>query len=99
MRKEKPTKVLVVDDNRPAAAALGRLLERDGFAVATAFDGDAALAVALTFYPDVVILDLDMPRKNGFEVARALRRSLYAKTLLVALSGFGRVEHKRMAMN
>lgn len=90
-------KVLVVDDNHTAALALGKLLEQDGYTVETAFDGETALAIAEEAHPDAIILDLNLPGKNGYEVVRTLRRDLYSTALFIALSGYGQQEHKRMA--
>src|SRR5690606_10638304 len=66
-------RVLVVDDNEDAAVMLGMVLERLGHEVRTAFDGAAALEVGADFGPDVVLMDLAMPRLSGFETARRLR--------------------------
>lgn len=66
-------RVLVVDDSPTAVRVTSELLEDNGFTVLTAADGDEALEVAQREIPDVVILDIILPRKNGFQVCRALR--------------------------
>lgn len=67
------TKVLVVDDD-PTLNELVRLnLERKGFAVYCAEDGEEALRLAYQIHPDVIILDIMMPRVDGYEVCRRLR--------------------------
>ncbi len=66
------TRVLVVDDNRDAATTLAFILEAAGYKVHTAFDGEAALAVAERFNPDACILDIQMPGVNGYDLARRL---------------------------
>ena len=80
--------VLVVDDCHHAADPLVLLLKRWGYQTAVDYDGPSALAVALARPPAVVLLDLDMPGMDGYEVARRLRgQPEAAKALLVALTG------------
>jgi DNA-binding response OmpR family regulator len=66
--------VLVVDDERHIVDLIRLYLERDGFAVLSAGDGEEALAMAARHDPDLVILDLMLPVRDGFEVCRELRR-------------------------
>jgi CheY-like chemotaxis protein len=66
--------VLVVDDNRDAADTLAMLLEAEGCDCRTAYSGEEALAAVEREAPDIVILDLFMPRMSGDQVARTLRR-------------------------
>jgi len=88
-------RVLVVDDVQASAESLSRLLEIEGHRVAVAGDGDAAISAAASFRPDVVVLDIGLPGKNGFEVAAELRASgLHDDALLVALSGYGGAEDR-----
>ncbi len=68
------TRVLIVDDNRAAAELLSELLAAHGFVTATAHDGFMALDVAPAFQPDVIVLDLGMPRFSGAEMAPMLRQ-------------------------
>jgi DNA-binding response OmpR family regulator len=68
-------RVLVVDDEPMVRDVLTRYLARDGFDVETASDGEAALAAFETATPDLVLLDLMLPRLDGFEVFRRLRES------------------------
>jgi signal transduction histidine kinase len=83
-------RVLVVDDNVDAASSLGRLLKLRSHVVHLAHDGPAALAAADEFRPDVVLLDLGLPRLNGYDVARRLREAdPENKLLLIAVSGYG----------
>jgi|1186.fasta_scaffold161293_2 PAS domain S-box-containing protein len=82
--------VLVVDDNVDAVAAFALLLRHLGHQVEEAHDGVTALAIARRMRPSVIFLDLNMPRMNGHEVARALRADpAFSRTLIVAVSGFG----------
>jgi len=83
-------RVLVADDNRDAADSLAMLLEIDGHEVRVAHGGRAALALAQTFRPEVVLLDIGMPDLSGYEVATQLRREPWAAGIhLVALTGWG----------
>jgi DNA-binding response OmpR family regulator len=66
-------RVLVVEDDDEIAQVLQRSLRLDGYEVRLAGDGEAALDAAGTFHPDLVILDLGLPRLDGMEVARRLR--------------------------
>jgi PAS domain S-box-containing protein len=89
-------KILVVDDNVDAAESLLTLLLLQGHQVESAHDGEMALATAETFRPDVVLLDLGMPRMDGFEVARRLRSTSEGRAAtLVALTGWGQDEDRR----
>ena len=82
--------VLVVDDNKDALWALGRLLERTGYAVFSAGDGLEALALADQVQPSAMLLDIDLPGMSGLDLARQVRsRAWGAGTLLVALTGHG----------
>jgi CheY-like chemotaxis protein len=74
-------KVLVVDDDPDLRESLACLLEGVGYDVAEAADGYAALGAALILQPDVVLLDVMMPRENGYRVARKLREAQAAGLL------------------
>lgn len=81
--------ILVVDDNVDSADALGELLSISGHRVATAYDGESAVEKAKGQRPDVVLLDLGLPRKDGFQVASELRDELGDDVCLVAVTGYG----------
>jgi len=72
---ERPPRVLVVEDDEAIAQVLQRSLRMEGYEVHVAADGVGALERAHSFLPDVVILDLGLPRLDGIEVARALREN------------------------
>jgi CheY-like chemotaxis protein len=92
-------RILVVDDNRDAAISLSILLSLVGHETATAFDGEEALITAMLFQPDVVLLDIGMPKLNGYEACRALRlvpRS--PRLVIIALTGWGQEDDRRRSM-
>ena len=89
-------KILVADDNRDAADSLAMVLRLQGYEVHTVTDGQEAVNAALTLRPDVVLLDIGMPRLNGHEVARRLRAEPWGRALhLIALTGWGQDEDRR----
>jgi len=93
-------RVLVVDDCIDTTDSLAVLLRARGCEVDVANDGESALAVAGLFRPDVVLLDLGMPRMNGYEVARRLRLMPSARgAVIVSVSGFGDRDHIRSALS
>jgi len=93
-------RILVVDDNRDAADTLGLLLEADGAEVRVVYDGRSALAMAESFMPSSVLLDIGMPVMDGYEVARRLRQDeRFANMRIVALTGWGQDADRRQTRN
>ena len=89
-------RILVVDDNRDAASSLAMMPELMGNEAKTAHDGLEALEVAPLFRPDLIFLDIGMPRLNGHETAKRIRELPWGKTVtLVALTGWGQDEDRR----
>jgi two-component system, chemotaxis family, CheB/CheR fusion protein len=90
-------RILVVDDNAAAAESLALVLQVAGHDVRTVADGPAALAIAATFVPQVVLLDVGLPNgMDGYEVARRLRTVPgLDSAFLVALTGYGQDEDRR----
>jgi len=88
-RAVSPQHVLIVDDNAAAAAGLERLLTHRGHHVRAVHDGLAALAAAGANTLDVVLLDIGLPDMDGYEVARALRRTAPTPLILIAITGYG----------
>jgi PAS domain S-box-containing protein len=82
-------RVLVADDNRDAADTLCRILSLYGYEVRAAYDGSAALEVCESFQPHAAVLDIGMPGRSGYDVARVLRERRGSGLRLVALSGWG----------
>jgi PAS domain S-box-containing protein len=92
-------RVLIVDDNRDSADSLSVMLRMRGSEVRAAYGGAAALSVAESFRPDVVLLDLSMPRVNGYDTCRAIRRQQWAKeVVIVAVTGWGQLDDRRRAL-
>jgi PAS domain S-box-containing protein len=90
-------RVLVAEDIPDAAEMLKMMLESMQHTVRVAADGVQAVSLAKDFKPHVALLDLGMPRMDGFEAARQIRHALGASVLLVAISGWGQDEDKRRA--
>ena len=90
-----PRRVLVVDDNQDSATMMGLLIEFAGHDVRLAHDGLAAVDVAAAFQPHVILLDIGLPRLNGYEAAQRIRQLDGLRPVLVALTGWGQAEDKR----
>jgi signal transduction histidine kinase/CheY-like chemotaxis protein len=83
-------RILVVEDERISAASLDRLLRLKGHETRTAYDGLEAVSVADAFRPDVVLLDIGLPKLNGYEVAQRIRQQPWGRGMvLIALTGWG----------
>lgn len=76
-------KVLIVEDDHDLASVLQRILRHEGYRVRSAADGEAGLRDALDSDPDLVILDVGLPKMNGYEVARMLRQRGFLAPLLM----------------
>ena len=66
-------RILIVDDEPNIVISLEYLMKKEGFEITVATDGEAALQKASEFVPDLILLDVMMPKKSGFEVCQALR--------------------------
>jgi PAS domain S-box-containing protein len=91
-------RVLVADDNKDAADSLQRILEHTGYEVRVAYDGAAAMEAGREFAPQAAILDIGMPRSNGYEVANDLRARYGKDITLIALTGWGQEGDRRRAL-
>jgi CheY-like chemotaxis protein len=89
-------KVLVVDDSVDSAKMLALMLRLGGHDARTAYDGESALATAISFVPEVAFLDLNLPGMSGYELARRLRpEPTLDRLILVAMTGFGDDEDRQ----
>jgi PAS domain S-box-containing protein len=85
-----PLRILVVDDNEDGADSLSQLLSLSGHSVRVAYDGLAGLELAAEFRPDVMLLDIGMPKLNGYETCRRLRTCEWGrKIVVIATTGWG----------
>jgi PAS domain S-box-containing protein len=92
-------RVLVADDNRDAATTLQVLLELDGHEVHVAHDGQSALEIAERLQPQIAILDIGMPKLNGYEIARRIRSAEWGPGMrLIALTGWGQEGDRQRAL-
>lgn len=76
-------KILVVDDERPIAEIIKYNLKKEGFNVETAYDGDEAIKKVHIFNPSLIILDVMLPKKNGFEVLKEVRVEYFMPVLML----------------
>jgi len=91
-------RILVVDDLVDAADGLAIFLTKHGHMVRTAHDGHAALTAAADFAPQVILLDIGLPKLDGYRVAEQIRQELHLQSVcLIAVTGFGRAEDMRSA--
>lgn len=91
-------RILVVDDNRDAATSLAMLLDLTGHETQVAHDGLEAVETAPTFRPEVMLLDIGLPKLNGYEACRRIREQPWGKEIvLVALTGWGQEEDRRLS--
>jgi CheY-like chemotaxis protein len=95
-RRSTPLSVLVIDDDGDGAESMAVLLQMSGHRVTTAADGEAALRAAEAADPDAVLLDIRLPRIDGWEVARRLReRPTRKKPLFIAITGCSQLEDQQ----
>ena len=93
-------RVLIVDDNIDSADTLTEMLRASGHDVDTAYDGAAGLAAVDSHQPDVVLLDIGLPKVNGYDVARKIRQSdPQRRIVLVAVTGWGQDEDRRRSQH
>jgi CheY-like chemotaxis protein/two-component sensor histidine kinase len=93
-------RVLVVDDNLDSATSLSMLLELEGHQTVTAHDGISAIAAAEQHRPDIVLLDIGLPRMSGHEVCRHLRERPWGRELvMIALTGWGQSEDRKKSQD
>jgi signal transduction histidine kinase len=91
-------RVLVVDDNQDGAESLAALLALDGHEILMSHDGLDAVAKAASFRPDVVLLDIGLPKLDGYGVCRRIREQPGGKDIvMIAMTGWGQADDRRMS--
>jgi len=89
-------RILVADDFPQSAETLAQLLRHEGYEVRVAQDGIEAFQTASEFRPDVIVLDIAMPKLNGYQAARKIREQPWGKEIiLIALTGWGQQQDRR----
>jgi CheY-like chemotaxis protein len=92
-------RILVADDNEVSASSLAALLELRGHAVRVAGDGASAIELAESFRPHIALLDISMPRMDGYATAEAIRQRPWGnELLLVALTGWANSTDRARAL-
>jgi CheY-like chemotaxis protein len=91
-------RVLIIEDNEDSREMLQCLLEKRGHQVSTAADGPTGVALALELEPEVLLVDIGLPGMDGYSVAKRIRKALGASVLLIAVTGYGQPEDRRMAL-
>lgn len=95
---EEPRKIIVVDENRDAADALGVHLQAAGHQVLVTYSGKDAWAACKEFAPTTMIVDIGLPRLNGFQLARRIRRTGWGmRAVLIAVTGWDRAGDTELA--
>jgi DNA-binding response OmpR family regulator len=89
-------KILVVDDNHDSALSMAMMLQIMGHDTRTAHDGESAVSTAEAFLPEVVLLDIGLPKLNGYEVAQRIREKAWGESMyLIAVTGWGQDEDRQ----
>lgn len=92
------SRILVVDDNQDSATSLAAMFEILDHEARVVFDGVAAVETAASFRPDVVLLDIGLPKMNGLAAARKIREQSWGQAMfLIAVTGWGDEEHRRQS--
>jgi CheY-like chemotaxis protein/anti-sigma regulatory factor (Ser/Thr protein kinase) len=90
-----PRRILLVEDNDDAREMLRFALGREGHTVLEAASGHEGIALATSAAPDVALIDLGLPGRDGYEVARSIRAALGRDITLIALTGYGSADDRR----
>ena len=89
-------RILVVDDDRDLADSLAKLLRITGHETRIGYDGQQAVAMTESFRPDIVLLDIEMPKRNGHDACRHIRAQPWGREItLIALTGRDGEEDRR----
>jgi CheY-like chemotaxis protein len=94
MMRPRPLRVLVVDDDRDTATSTAEVLGLLGYEVRVAHDGPGAIQAVDSFPPDVILMDIGLPREDGYGLARRLCTTLKRRPVLVAVTGHQHFEER-----
>jgi len=98
-RRSRPVHILIADDNRDSANSMARLLRWCGHDIEVAYDGEDALRIAEARQPEVLLLDIGMPRLDGYQLARRIRAEAWGRRMiLIAATGWGQEEDRRRSL-
>jgi DNA-binding response OmpR family regulator len=98
-RTTSPRRILIVDDDADGAVSLAMLLTMVGHEITTAHDGLEAIDAGGSFEPHIVLLDLDLPKLNGYDVCRRMRAANWgSQALIVAVTGWSDDAHRMEAL-
>jgi CheY-like chemotaxis protein len=91
-------RILIVEDNEDSALSLQMLLEALGYATRVVHDGEGAVEAACADFPDVILMDIGLPRMSGYEAARRIRADCGQKPIMIiALTGWGQEDDRRQS--
>jgi CheY-like chemotaxis protein len=93
----RPLRVLIADDDRDNVLMLMEVLRDEGHDTKGVYDGDAVLDAITLFRPDAVLLDIGMPQRTGYELARYLRKRFGDAITLIAVTGWSKHSDKILA--
>jgi len=97
-RISRTLRILVIDDMRDIADSISSLLHGMGYETRAAYGGDEGIAEATAFRPDVILLDIGMPGRDGHQVCREIRRQLWgASIFIIAITGWGQEADRRLS--
>lgn len=82
-----PMKMLIADDNKQITSVLAEYAKKEGYLVAIAHDGDEAMTQFEVFRPDIVLLDVMMPKRDGFEICKEIRRESNVPIIMITARG------------
>jgi CheY-like chemotaxis protein len=93
-------KILLVEDNEPSRDALGRRLQRRGYEIVTAVDGQQAVSIAQEAKPDLILMDLGLPVIDGWEATRQLKADTVTNRIpIIVLSAHAMTNHREQALH
>ncbi len=100
MENEKKKKIIIVEDDQSLQNALSEVISREGFEVESAFDGEEAIKTIGKYKPDLVLLDIILPKKNGYDVLQKLKKDPETKSIpVMILTNLEEVDNVQKALD